>query len=64
MAELKADEYDSEDEPYSEADYELDHCYECTGYGDDYYIDENGELVSACTDCPFNSSNIGQEDET
>lgn len=35
-------------------DDELDHCYECTGYGDDWYIDEHGELVSACDDCPFN----------
>ena len=43
-------------------DYELDDCDECTGNGDDYYIDENGELVSACTDCPFNSANIEQED--
>lgn len=31
-----------------------DRCYECTGYGDDYYIDEDGNLVSACSDCPFN----------
>lgn len=35
-------------------DYESDYCYECSGYGDDYYIDENGELVDACSDCPFN----------
>lgn len=28
-----------------------DVCYECTGYGDDYYIDDNGELVSACEEC-------------
>lgn len=26
-------------------------CYECTGYGDDYYVDDDGELVSACSDC-------------
>lgn len=26
-------------------------CYECTGYGDDWYFDENGNLVSACADC-------------
>ena len=26
-------------------------CYECTGYGDDYYYDEDGELVSACENC-------------
>ena len=30
---------------------ELDICYECEGYGDDYYIDENGDLVCACDDC-------------
>lgn len=33
-------------------DYDV--CYECTGYGDDYYIDSSGELVCACDDCPFN----------
>lgn len=32
-----------------------DWCYECTGYGDDYYIDDDGELQSACEDCPHNS---------
>lgn len=36
---------------------EIDHCYECTGYGDDYYIDDNGELQSSCDECPFNSAN-------
>lgn len=30
---------------------ELDYCYECGGNGDDYYIDENGEMVCACGDC-------------
>lgn len=29
-------------------------CYECTGYGDDYYMDEDGELVRACTTCWVN----------
>lgn len=33
---------------------DYDHCYECTGYGDDYYLDEDGEWVSACDDCPYN----------
>lgn len=28
-----------------------DICYECTGYGDDYYIGADGELVSSCDDC-------------
>ena len=31
-----------------------DRCYECQGYGDDYYWDENGELVCACDECPWN----------
>lgn len=32
-----------------------EHCYECSGYGDDYYADpETGELISNCETCPFN----------
>ncbi len=30
-----------------------DRCYECSGYGDDYYVNDEGELVCACGDCPF-----------
>lgn len=37
-------------------DEEYDYCYECTGYGDDYYVNEEGELVSACDGCPHNES--------
>lgn len=33
-------------------DYE--YCYECSGYGDDYYLDENDEWVSNCPNCPYN----------
>ncbi len=36
-----------------------DYCYECTGYGDDYYTDENGELICACDTCPYNDLNNG-----
>lgn len=38
-------------------DYDnYDWCYECKGYGDDYYYDrETGELVSACDDCPHSN---------
>ena len=32
---------------------DYDWCYECGGYGDDFYADENGELVWRCLDCPF-----------
>ena len=42
-------------------DYE--NCYECTGYGDDYRIDENGDLVCNCEDCPFNSYKAESEDK-
>lgn len=31
-----------------------DYCYECGGYGDDYYIDDDGELKCRCPECPFN----------
>lgn len=35
-----------------------DYCYECTGYGDDYYFDEEtGEWESACETCPYNPVN-------
>lgn len=33
---------------------EFDYCYECEGYGDDYSVDENGELVHNCEPCPSN----------
>lgn len=31
-----------------EMDDDYDYCYECGGYGDDYSIDVNGELVCNC----------------
>lgn len=31
-------------------------CYECTAYGDDYYLDDNNEWVSACEGCPNNEA--------
>ena len=32
-----------------------DYCYECRGYGNDMYYDEELEdYVSACEECPFN----------
>lgn len=33
---------------------EFDYCYECEGYGDDYSVDENGELVHNCETCQNN----------
>ena len=41
-------------------DWQVDRCYECTGYGDDWYTDpETGEQVMACNDCPY----FDEEDE-
>lgn len=47
-----ADVYDDDD--YCDDDEEWDYCYECTGYGDDYYIDEEGELICRCPECLLN----------
>lgn len=34
--------------------YDPDYCYECSGYGDDwYYSAEIDDLVCACDNCPF-----------
>ena len=34
--------------------YDPDFCYECEGYGDDYFLNEEGEWESRCPTCPFN----------
>ena len=49
-------EIDSEDyDDYEDDDFEdCDYCYECSGYGDDCYVDEYGCLISNCDDC-FNN---------
>ena len=44
-----------------EDDY--DYCYECSGYGDDYFINEDGELESCCQDCPMNPYRSDDWDE-
>jgi hypothetical protein len=31
--------------------YDDDSCYECTGYGDDYFINDDGELECYCPYC-------------
>ncbi len=36
-------------------DYKAETCYECTGYGNDCYVDEHGEFVSACEECWVNA---------
>lgn len=39
-----------------------DICYECTGYGDDYEVDEEGELICRCSTCPFNTDREWEEE--
>lgn len=39
-----------------------DPCYECRGYGDDYYFDENGDLVSFCPMCWVTLREAGEHD--
>lgn len=40
-----------------------DYCYECRGYGDDEYYDEElDEYVSACEECPFNDMFCNDDD--
>lgn len=39
-----------------------DICYECTGYGDDYELDEEGELIFRCSTCPFNTDREREEE--
>ena len=33
---------------------EFDYCYECRIYGDNYYVDEDGNLESFCSQCSMN----------
>lgn len=51
------DDWDSDVDLFDDWDW----CYECGGYGDDYYIDDDGELVSSCDTCPYNPYN--EEDD-
>ena len=55
---------ESEYNHYREERERTEHCYECSGYGDDYSFDENGEMICNCESCPFNSSNKNYEIKT
>lgn len=38
---------------YLEKMDDYDPCEECHIYGDDYYYDEDGDLINYCDECPF-----------
>lgn len=53
---------DYEDDVYDcDEDYDHDRCYECTGYGDDYFINDEGELECWCPYC-WNNPNRYDDD--
>lgn len=60
MSEATYDDYENKydcDEEYEHDFFEdFDWCYECTGYGDDYFINDEGELECACPTCPHNTN--------
>lgn len=35
-------------------DFDYEFCYEYGRYGDDYFINDEGELECRCPTCPFN----------
>lgn len=53
------DYYD--DDYYDDDDY--DYCYECGGYGDDYFINEDGDLECYCPQCPMNPDRYDDWDD-
>lgn len=60
-------EWDNDWEEDEDDDNECDYCYECGGYGDDYFVNDDGELECYCPQCTMNPSNwdngywIGEE---
>ncbi len=40
--------FDGADDEWSDDDL----CYECSGIGDDYFVNKDGELECACATCP------------
>lgn len=43
---------------------ELSICDECRGYGDDYYLSDDGEeLICRCWECPMRRQWEGEDDE-
>ena len=39
-----------------------DVCYECTGYGDNYFFNDDGELEPYCPYCPFYDDSASEDE--
>ena len=50
-------------EDYFDCWDDFDWCYECGGYGDDYFVNDDGELECRCSTCPMNPSNNDEWDD-
>ena len=61
------DDREDEDEAYDDEDdipfwTDDEMCYECNGYGDDVYIDEDGEIQYRCFNgCPIGARKYDEE---
>lgn len=40
-----------------------DYCYECRSIGDDYMLDENGEMISSCEQCWITEQEDCEDDD-
>ncbi len=56
------DDWEGEEFNDAHTDDNSDRCYECTGYGDDYYVNDEGDFVCACDDCPWNGDDDRWDD--
>ena len=59
--EFEDHEFEDEDNDYDPMVDDI--CYECTGYGDDYVVNEDGELECVCDTCPFGSQKWGRGED-
>lgn len=53
---------DVEDDEFCDLYEDDDPCYECGGYGDDYFINDDGELECSCSSCSFNRANRNRDE--
>lgn len=52
--EFMFDNFDEFPEAYDDFWGNYDWCYECTGYENEGYLNDDGEFVSNCDNCPYN----------